>query len=310
MAQLPNKEFQQMVPLLRDKEFYEPKINRPIDWSAYTQTQIDDVEETLKFIRDSVDRTQHLPTPGKVGRPLTDPKILAKAILLAEYLGSPERPAQGWSGVIGPAVGINQKLDDRVIGEAYNNPEVIHILKQVFENNKTSDGRLSGDGSGLETSRKQNYESTKKTGAYLTSIVDSREVVQAFDISGQHETKSMRELIYKVEGNSLRLDAGFVDRELISNLAELGMKPFVFPKKIIKLNGDFAWKKMYLELYYDVMTWLTEYHQRSHSESFHSSLKRKYHILTKRRPGTQLSQITARIILHNRRRISYFTNQE
>lgn len=310
MAQLPNEEFQQMVPLLRDPDFYEPEINRPIDWSAYTQTQIDDVEETLKFIRDSVDKTNYLMIPGKVGRPLTDPKILAKAILLAEYLGSPERPAQGWSGVIGPAVGINQKLDDRVIGEAYNNIEVTYILKQVFENNKTSDGRLCGDGSGLETSRKQNYESTKKTGAYLTSIVDSREVVQAFDISGQHETNSMRELIYEVEGESLRLDAGFIDRKLIRHISEIGMKPFVFPKKIIKLNGDFAWKHMYLELYLDVMTWLTEYHQRSHSESFHSSLKRKYPILTKRRPTAQLSQITARIILHNRRRITYFANQE
>lgn len=310
MARLPTSEFQQMVPLLREKGFYESEPNRPIDWSAYTQTHIDEVRESLNFIRDKVDETHYLPTAGKVGRPLTDPKILAKAILLAEYLGSPERPSQGWSAILGPAVGISQELDDRVIGEAYNNIEVIYILKQVFENNKTSDGRLSGDGSGLETSRKQNYESFKKTSAYLTSIVDSREVVQAFDTSGQHEIKAMHDLIYQVEGDSLRLDAGFVDRKLIQKIAEIGMKPYIFPKTIIKLNGDFAWKHMYLELYLDVMTWLTEYHQRSHSESFHSSYKRKYPILTKRRASTQLCQVTARIILHNRRRITYFTNQD
>ena len=158
---LPNTEFHQIVPLLRDKEFYEAEPQRPIDWPAYTQAQIYDVKKALQFIREKVDETNCLPMPGKTGRPLTDPKILAKAILLAELLGSPERPSQGWSSILGPAVGIYYELDDRVIGEAYNNIEVLYILKQVFDENKTSDGKLSGDGTHWEMSRKHNYESTK-----------------------------------------------------------------------------------------------------------------------------------------------------
>jgi len=63
---------------------------------------------------------------------------------------------------------------------------------------------------------------------------------------------------------------------------------------------------MYLELFYDVMTWLTEYYQREHSESFHSSFKRKNGPLLKRRPTAFLSQVTAKIILHNRARLAYF----
>lgn len=305
---LPNREFHQLVPLLREKDFYPHEQPRPINWNAYTQAQISDVKKTISFIRTKVEETTYLPVPGKVGRPLTDPKILAKAILLAEYLGTPERPSQGWCGILGPAVGINEELDDRVIGEAYNNPEVLFILKQVFDKNKSSDGKLSGDGTGLETSRKQNYESQKKTDASLTSIVDSREVVQSFDASGRQECQVMHELIKHVTGTSLRLDAGFVDRKLVQKIAALGMKPYVFPKKSIKLNGQLAWKSMYLELYLDVMTWLTEYHQRSHAESFHSSFKRRNNILTKRRPTAQLSQVTARIIIHNRRRIDYFNS--
>ena len=46
--------------------------------------------------------------------------------------------------------------------------------------------------------------------------------------------------------------------------------------------------------------------QRSHTESFHSSFKRKNRTVMKIRPTCRLSQITARIILHNRRRLSYF----
>lgn len=170
---------------------------------------------------------------------------------------------------------------------------------------KSSDGKLSGDGTGLETSRKQNYELDKKTGDYMTSIVDSREIVQAFDVSGEHECKAMHKLIEKVHGDSLRLDAGFNDRKLVSRIAELGMTPYVFPRKDNILNGSLAWKQMYMELFLDVIQWLTEYHIRSHSESFHSSFKTKYGLITKRRPTARLSQVTARIILHNKRRQAY-----
>ena len=54
------------------------------------------------------------------------------------------------------------EIDQRVIEDAYNHPEVLHILKQVFEKSKTSYGKLAGDGTGLETTRKQTYEDDKK----------------------------------------------------------------------------------------------------------------------------------------------------
>lgn len=260
----------------------------------------------LDFIREQVDSSKYMKVKGKVGRKLTNPKHLAKAILISEAFEFRERESQGWINLLGPYTGVYKEIDDRVIGNGYDSPEVLYILKQVFENTKTSDGKLGGDGTGLETSRKQNYETDKKTGEYMTSIIDSREIVQAFDVSGKQECRAMHDLIEKVKGASLRLDAGFVDRKLVKRIVELGMKPFVFPKKSNKLNGSTAWKQMYLELYYDVMAWLIEYHQRSHCESFHSSFKRKSGILLKRRPVCFLSQVTAKIIVHNQRRLAYF----
>jgi transposase len=307
MHYLPNKEFRQMVPLLREKGFYKYEQPRPISWPEYNQTEIENAIETLQFIRDSVDETELMPCEGKVGRPLTNPKSLAKAVLACEALRFTERNAQGWLTILGPFLGINERLDDRTIGEGYDKPEVVYVLRQVFEKGKNSDRTLCGDGTGLETSRKQNYESSKKSGEYMTSIVDSREIVQAFDVSGEQECRVMHKLIKKVYGDSIRLDAGFNDRELVSEIADRGMIPYVFPKKSNKLNGDFAWKFMYLALLMDVMTWLTEYHIRSHSESFHSSFKTRYGIIMKRRFTAILSQVTARIILHNRRRLSYFS---
>jgi transposase len=279
---------------------------RKISWPEYNLSQVEDARETLLFIRDAVDAADNLVFHGKVGRPLTEPKDLAKAVLICEAISFTERSAEGWLDIIGPFVGIWHHLDDRTVGDAYEKAEVLFILKQVFERSKTSDGKLSGDGTGLETSRKQNYESNKKAGEYMTSIVDSREVVQAFDISGEQECKAMHKLIKVVYGDSLRLDAGFNDRELVNEIAGLGMKPYIFPKRNNVMNGSLAWKRMYLELFLDVMRWLTEYHIRSHSESFHSSFKGRYGLITKRRPTSQLSQVTARIILHNQRKLAYF----
>ena len=305
MTRLPNEEFRQLVCLMRETDFYEPEDSRPIDWPKYNLAQIKEAKETLNFIRDQVDEAEALSLKGKAGKPLTNPNSLAKAILLYEALGLTERNAQGWLEILGSFVGIHEHLDDRTIGDAYDKVEVIYLLKQIFEKTKDSDGILSGDGTGLETSRKQNYESSKKAGNYMTSIVDSREVVQAFDIYEQ-ECRAMHKLINLVYGNSIRLDAGFNDRELVKKIAEKGMIPFVFPKKNNNLNGSVAWKSMYMDLFVDVMVWLTEYHQRSHCESFHSSFKMRYGIITKRRLTSILCQVTARIILHNRRRLAYF----
>jgi len=305
---LPNQEFRKLVPKLREKGFYKCQEQRKISWPEYNVTQINEIKETLIFIRESVNAVRCVNAEGRVGRPLTDAKVLTKAILFCELIQLPERQAQGWLELLGPFLGIYDRLDDRVIGEAYNRSEVALILKQVFDNTKTSDGKLMGDGTGLETSRKQNYESTKNPneGQYMVSVVDSREIVQAFEISGVQEERIMKRLIEEVKGDSLSLDAGFIDRELVSRIDELGMKPYVFPRNNLTLNGRLAWKFMYLSLYEDVQAWLKEYHQRSHCESFHSSFKRVCGLVTKVRFCCKLTQVTARIILHNRRRQSYF----
>lgn len=314
MARLPNKAFQQTVALLKDKDakkdIYPGSEQRKIVWPAYTAAQISGLKETLVFIRDSVDVCRTFPTDGKVGRPLTNPKSLAKSVLFCEFIGAPEREAQGWLEIISPFLGIYEELDDWVIGRAYERPEVAYILQQVFANNKSSDGILSGDGTGIERSRKQNYASNKKQGTYMTSIVDSREIVQTFDISGVQECQIMHELVKQVSGNSIRLDAGFNDRVLVELIDKLGMTCYVYPKISNILNGKIAWKSMYLDFFFDIYSWLKEYHQRSHCESFHSAFKRVYGIMTKTKYASRFAQICARIILHNRKRLAYFKRIE
>lgn len=310
----PNKEFKELVKYANEArknkqiKFYKDKKPREINWNAYTLTQINDAKETLLFIKKEVDKCQN--PPRKVGRP-TDYKNLAKTVLICEALGFTERKAQGWLEILGPYVGIHEKIDDRVIGNAYNKHEIAFILKQIFDRNKNSNGILSGDGTGLETSRKQNYGLNRKSiKEFLTSIIDSREMIQAFDFSEEDECKAMHSLIEEVKGNSLRLDAGFNDRELVRKIAEKRLIPYVYPHKNNNINGSQAWREMYLEFFMDVIAWLTEYYQRVHCESFHSAFKRIYGIIRKVRSHSKFIQVMARIILHNRARLSYFNKAE
>ena len=307
----PNKEFRALVRYANEArknkriKFYENKKPREVDWNAYTLSQIKEAKEILLFIKKEVDKCE-MP-PKKVGKPLTDPKILTKVVLICEALGFVERKAEGWLEIIGPFVGIYEKIDDRVIGNAYNKLEVAFILKQIFDRNKDSDGCLMGDGSGLETSRKQNYGLNKSsTKEFLTSIVDSREIIQAFNFSGKDECKAMHSLVEEIDGDSLRLDSGFNDRELVRKIVEKNIIPYVYPKKINRINGGNGWTEMYLEFFTDVIAWLTEYYQRVHCESFHSAFKRVYGIISKIRVHSKFVQVSARIILHNRARLSYF----
>jgi len=309
VEKLPNKDFRRLVKSTRDPEFkkeiYEAQEQREINWPAYNLTQIRHIKETLNFIREIVNQMYC----SEVRSNATNPKSLVKAILIAEMIQSPERESEGWIEILGPYVGIYEKIDDWVLGDAYSRPEVARILYEIFLATRDSDGRLNGDGTGLEKTRKQNYESQKRNyeGWYMTSIVDSREIVQAFDITGRGECEVMMELIKEVSGESIRLDSGFNCRELTMKIEELFMIPYIYPKSSNNLNGEDSWKYMYLEFFRDIYLWLKEYHQRSHSESFHSSFKRVYGEVRKVNYTSRFVQITARIILHNFRRLSYFS---
>ena len=314
-----SKDLQKLVPKLREKGYYIPQKQRKIDWAAYTLNQINDIIDTLNFIKNEVDKVYQKTPHKSVGRPPIDLGNLTKAILFTELYGFPERKAEGWIKLLGHHMGINEHIDDRVLGKGYKNLQVIAILEKIFKNNRDSDGKNGGDGTGLEKSRKENYESTKKKGLYMTSIVDSREIVQAFDITGKQECRIMHELVLELKSiievsppkklkQKLTLDAGFIDRKLAQLIEDYGLKPYIFPKKNLTLasKGCPAWKKMWLNLLKKVQEWLKEYHVRSHTESFQSSFKRIFGIVRKFLDAAIYTQVLCRIIHNNRRKLKYF----
>jgi len=89
-----SKEFQKLVVKMREKGFYTPQVQRSVDWSAYILNQINDLVDTLKFVRTNVDKVHQPRESNSVGRPPTDVGDLAKAILFVEMVGIPESLAR------------------------------------------------------------------------------------------------------------------------------------------------------------------------------------------------------------------------
>lgn len=316
MSKEKEKQLKETVKLARSKGFYEGNVQKKVDWSAYTLNQISDLLDTINFINKTVDEIDWKLPYGVVGRPPIHPKKLAKAILFIELLGIPERKAEGWLKLLKHHLNIKDNLDDRVLGKAYENDSVRGILKKIFDKNCENNGIFCGDGSGLEQSRKENYESTKKKGLYITTIVDSRQIVQEFSLDSKQECPLMHDLVnqlrLKLNQNleiqqKLTLDAGFVDRKLTQLISDSNIKPFIFPKKTLtfRAKGSLAWKKMLNEFISNIQTWLKEYHIRSNVESFFSSLKRIFGIVTKRNQNSIYVQVLCRIIHNNRRKLKY-----
>jgi len=134
MTKHPNQQFRKLVVDVRNKNFkYPEQENRKTHWQNYNLSKINDIKSILVFIRKSVDSIFIVEDFDKVGRSSVNPRYLAKAILFCEAVGIPERQAQGWLEIMGLFMGIPEKLDDRVIGKAYENPEVIRILRKIFE---------------------------------------------------------------------------------------------------------------------------------------------------------------------------------
>lgn len=316
MTKTKEKKLKKTIELARSKGFYEGNIQRKVNWSVYTLNQINDILDTINFINKTVDEIEWKMPSKAVGRPPISPKKLAKAILFIELLRIPERKAEGWLKLLKHHLNIREHLDDRVLGKAYENEDVKGILRKVFDKNCDNDGIFCGDGSGLEQSRKENYESTKKKGLYITAIVDSRQIVQNFSIESKQECQLMHDLVNELKSKLIKnpqiqyrmtLDAGFVDRKLTQLLADSKIEPFIFPKKNLtfRAKGSLAWKKMLNFFIEDIQKWLKKYHIRSNVESFFSSLKRIFGIVTKRKPDSIYIQVLCRAIHNNRRKLNY-----
>lgn len=316
---------------LRQKFKYRSKEHtESIDWTAYNQAQLEELDNQLILIRNMVNDAANalgdtIDPSGREGRPAKKAPDKAKALLIQQYFMATDRFAASLVWFLREKLGISEKLSAKDIERAYDDSDVIAILMEVLrmsnEPVKDIDTKFTIDGTGMPTSIRQNYASDKtddaKRAVYdmLICMVGVRaKLFASFALTGPGgESPHLRPLLEETGSmytdiSCVMADAGYISRDNCDAIREAGAVPYIYPKQGITLNqkGSIAWKHMLLAIVHDPQKWLEEYHLRSISESVNSVWKRKYtRPLARKTRERRTAEALGRIVCYNMRRLSY-----
>ena len=327
------RKLDEIIKELKDKEFkYIPREEREIDWSSYDEAQLNEINDMLLMIRDTVDEAAlRLGVKGAKfegpGRPPYPPEDLAKAVLMQQYFCVANRMAAGLVLLFREKMGIKQAFSYKTIERAYEDPFVTIILNEVFkmtqEPVKELEKSFSADGTGLSTSMKQNWErdrdDEKKRAGYekMVAMVGTTyglvSAVELPDNPAAHESPLFAPLLEETASSYssielVSLDRGYLSRNNCDLIEGVGAVPRIYPKEgtTLKRRGSWAWTEMLLDFMEDPQQWLRDYHLRSISETVFSTYKRDFPIpLRKRIPRRRKKEAFGRVCDYNMKRLCY-----
>lgn len=322
----------ELIKELKSKEFkYIPREEREIDWSSYDEAQLNEINEMLLMIRDTVDEAamrlgiKDAKFEGP-GRPPYPPEDLAKAILMQQYFGVANRFAAGLLLLFKEKMGIKRAFSYKTIERAYEDPFVTLILNDVFKMTQEPieelEKNFSADGTGLPTSMKQNWERDRddeekqagfeKMVAMVGTTYKLISAVEFPDNPMAHDSPFLSPLLRETASNYssmelVCLDEAFLSRDNCDSIEEVGAIPRIFPKRgtTLKRKGSWAWAEMLLDFIEDPQQWLREYHLRSISETVLSVFKRDFAELQRRILRRKKREAFSRVCDYNMKRLCY-----
>lgn len=319
---------------------YENKEKKNIDWSKYDIAQINEINDMLEFIRDSIDQavrelnieTRYEKEKEKPGQPMVFPGDLAKAVLMQQYFQVANRLAQGLVVLFEEKLRLTDTFSYKTVERAYGNRFVQEILRYLFirmqKPVKDKEHNFSTDGTGAPTSMKYNYETEKhrkkqdderKLDMFeqLILTVGCRYQLIADFIMTENphanESPFLKEAVKRVSllYDSIDVwsaDAGFISRGNANAIGVTGAVPRIYPKKsdTFKAKGFSAWKQMHYALIKDPQQWLRDYHQRSLSETVNSTYLRMFpKPLARIIRGRKYYEAFTRACVYNLKRLLY-----
>jgi transposase len=326
------RELNRLIREVKSRRFpYEPREGREIDWSKYDQAQLNEINDMLLTIRDAVEeatlRLGWKKGPNGRGCPPHPAPDLAKALLMQQYFGVSNRVAAGLVLLFKEKMRIGSPFSYKTIERAYENPEVATILEEVLkltqEPVRNLERNFAGDGTGLPTSIKQNWDRDREDGELrrkyekLIAMVGATygvvSAVEFPDNPAAHESPFLPELLSSTADAYSRvdlvsLDEAYLSRQNCELVASLGTTPRISLKQGITLKrlGSWAWAEMLLSFIEDPQRWLHEYHLRSVSESMFSAFKRSFtKPLMKRIRERRKLEAFVRVCAYNLKRLCY-----
>ena len=322
-----------LIRELKEKEFkYIPREEREINWSRYDEAQLNEINDMLLMIRDTVDAAalrlgiKEAKFEGP-GRPPYPPEDLAKAVLMQQYFDVANRGAAGLVLLFKEKMGIKQAFSYKTIERAYDDPLVTLILNEVFkmtqEPVKELEKNFSADGTGIPTSMKQNWGRDKDDeekragyGKMVAMVGTTYQLISAVEFPENpmaHDSPFLSPLLEETASNYssvglVCLDEAFLSRDNCDLIEGVGAVPRISIKRgtTLKRKGSWAWAEMLLDFMEDPQQWLREYHLRSISETVFSTYKRDFHAPLRRRiQQRRKMEAFSRVCDYNMKRLCY-----
>ena len=323
-----------LIKQLKASKFkYQPKEQKPVDWSKYDEAQVNEINDMLLLIREVVDKAesniglQEAPDSIGPGRPKNSPADEAKVILLQQYFCASNRVAAGYALLFKEKLNLKKTFSYKTIERAYEDPEVAFVLEEVFRLTQVPVSHrehvFGPDGTGLSTSMKQNYENDRQSGkvhkGYEKMIVMvgcTYKLFSAFQFAARpaaNEFPYFAPLLAHTldrydQIEMISADAGYLSRNNCELVKDAGATPRIYPKErvIIRQRGMVAWREMLADLVCDPQTWLRDYHVRSNVEASFSSFKRDCPVpLRKKLQQRKKQEAFTRACNYNLKRLCY-----
>lgn len=315
---------------LRPKFKYKSKKKQKRDWFAYNEAQINEMNDFLILVRNIVNDARkildYIDDRSRIaGQQPKSPFDLAKALLIQQYFQVSNRVVAGLARMFKEKLDMEHDLTYKDIERAYSNMDVQDIIEEIIKMSnepiKDKETEFTIDGTGMETSRKQNYaddkeDDDKKAGynMFIGMVGYQFKMFSAGCINGPgSESPFLVPLLEQTAEQFDRIDlvsadAMYYSHKNCNKIAKYGAKPRIFPRidAVINAQGSFAKKKMLLELVNKPQKWLRDYHKRSISENVNSVFKCRFpRPFLKRREDRLFNECYDKMCTYNLRMLIY-----
>lgn len=317
------REMQMRLTPYTPKPFGE-KRTYPQNWPIYTPAMGQDKLMVYRIIKDSVDYLDILyEYPGN-GRPKVDYSDVIKSLCLKSYhnfsswrLESELKIARamGIINIVHKKSTLNKYMKDKIVTKYLR-----QLYQVIAEPLKDVEIYFAADGSGVSNSygrsRWMTIRHTKKEEKQRrfynklhimigtkTGIIASARITDGRANESPHFRPLLDDTAKIFTIKEVSADAGYIGRENVEAVAEIGAMPYIMPKRGIHvpMKGPMtAWGAMLRLWKHHRMYFAEHFHRRSKVESCFSSCKRKFGDFCRcKMSETQENEILCRVVCYN-----------
>lgn len=298
----------------------EPYKNKTIrDWSAYHQSQVSEKPYFLAILNSVVDSLSIKTYGGGNGRPPMALSDMIKSCIIKVYEGRSSRRSISDIDIAFLLRYVSRKPHFNTLLKYMNSPYLTKFLENLVALTSAPlapfEKDFAADSSGISSSFKDNWVQVRLDFQNHHKFMKLHTIcgVRTNVIAGVKVTEGkaadspqFKELLHQAFKNfkirEVSADAGYLSRENVQAVEDIGAKPFIMPRKGVtaRAHGSLAWHRMIRMFDNKETLFLKKYHKRSNVEATFSMIKKKVSFFVRSKHDVaQKNEILCIVICHN-----------